>query len=352
MIVCTECGSEHEDEAAFCSSCGAFLEWSGRKVEPGDALEDAAAPDHETAVAVAAAAPSAPVSIAPARPGPEYVPRPPVEIEGPPPQVGDLLCWRCGAGNAPHLHFCRRCGTTLGGAPVVEPTLWQRLLRRRRRAVPAGTRRGWAARRQRLPGTREELAKRAGVVAAVVAVLAMLVGAVVWAWKAHLDDRARGGYTSVRQTFFPRYEPVRAWAVASSSNRRRHRARAAFDGDLNTFWLAARRRGGNGARLVVTFKPATDLAKVGISAGDPTQAQSTPKALGVTLLRWSNERGRRGWRLVGARRLPLENRPGFQRRDLQVENVGRIVLTVRGVYPGSAPRASAALTEVEFFRKE
>jgi hypothetical protein len=111
-------------------------------------------------------------------------------------------------------------------------------------------------------------------------------------------------------------------------------------------------RRGNGSRLVVTFKPATDLDRVGIVAGDPLQEQATPKALAVTLLRWSNEPGRRGWRVIGTRRLELENAPGFQRRDLEEDDVGRVVLSVRGLYPGSAPRGSAALTEVEFFRTD
>jgi zinc-ribbon domain len=32
MIVCKKCGNENRDQDSFCSSCGAFLEWSGEKV--------------------------------------------------------------------------------------------------------------------------------------------------------------------------------------------------------------------------------------------------------------------------------------------------------------------------------
>ena len=38
MIVCGKCGEHNEDDAAFCSSCGEFLEWDGKRVEePADA---------------------------------------------------------------------------------------------------------------------------------------------------------------------------------------------------------------------------------------------------------------------------------------------------------------------------
>lgn len=33
MIVCTECGNQNEDGAEFCGSCGAFLDWTGEKIE-------------------------------------------------------------------------------------------------------------------------------------------------------------------------------------------------------------------------------------------------------------------------------------------------------------------------------
>ena len=35
MIICTKCGLSNAEDAAFCGSCGSFLEWTGTKVEAG-----------------------------------------------------------------------------------------------------------------------------------------------------------------------------------------------------------------------------------------------------------------------------------------------------------------------------
>jgi hypothetical protein len=68
MMVCTQCGFQNETEDAFCGSCGAFLEWSGEKVET-----DAPAP-------VAAASPTVEAPAPPAEPPtPEVDPEPAVE---------------------------------------------------------------------------------------------------------------------------------------------------------------------------------------------------------------------------------------------------------------------------------
>jgi hypothetical protein len=142
-----------------------------------------------TGVALVEAA-EPPAETAPRRPAVEHVPQKPAELHETPAQVGDVVCPQCSAGNAAHLHFCRRCGTTLGGAPVVERTWWQRLTRRPRRPVAAGRRRGWAARRHRLPASRRELLRRLLVVLCVLVALVLVAALAAWAWTEHVDERA------------------------------------------------------------------------------------------------------------------------------------------------------------------
>lgn len=45
MIICRDCGHENEEDDQFCGSCGAFLEWTGSKVEEAVSAESAASED-------------------------------------------------------------------------------------------------------------------------------------------------------------------------------------------------------------------------------------------------------------------------------------------------------------------
>jgi hypothetical protein len=358
VIVCGDCGRENDERALFCENpaCGALLEWSGKPVDPDATKTEAPT---EVMAQGGADAPAVPTPSPPSdeprgptarKPAPEFVPPPPrPRQEVPPAGIGYLVCPRCGTGNLPHLNFCRRCGLTLASAPVVMPTWWQRILRRRPPAR-AGERRGWVRSRGRI--RRDELTRSALIGLAAVAVAAVVALGGLLAWRAGAKDAAVDAYESTRGFLFPRYEPVRPVAErASSARRRRHRADAAFDQDLNTFWLAGRRGGGTGARLVMRFEPETDLARMGVFVGDPVAKQLVPKRLQLTFFR-RRARPARGWEVVDIRNLDLENEPDFQRRDLDVENIQRLVMTIRKTYRSDSPRASAAITEVEFFRRK
>jgi hypothetical protein len=120
VIVCKVCGTENEQGAAFCGSCGAFLEWNG-------AVEEAGAPSGDAptetvplspvpparpvgASATAASAEAATVAAAAAGPVP----------------AGAIVCPACGTANDPDRTFCRRCATELAPvsaapAPVPQP---------------------------------------------------------------------------------------------------------------------------------------------------------------------------------------------------------------------------------------
>jgi hypothetical protein len=356
VIVCGDCGRENEDGALFCENpaCGALLEWSRRTVEPEATTTEAATEVTAGGGTTATAAPPAspplrePTGPAPRKPAPEFVPTPRRPREDvPSPGVGQLVCPRCGAGNLPHLNFCRRCGSTLATAPVVTPTWWQRALRRRSPAA-AGERHRWVRTRGRI--RREDLARSAFVGLAAIVVAAVVALGALLAWRAGVKDAAIGAYDSVRGTFFPRYEPVRPVAESATSARQRHPADAAFDQDVNTFWLAAP-GGGTRARLVARFEAGTDLAKIGIFAGDPVARQLVPETIQLTFFR-RRAKPARGWEIVTIRTLRLENKPGFQRNELDVEDFERVVMTIRKTYRSDTPRASVAVTEIEFFRRE
>lgn len=47
MIICRDCGHQNEDEDQFCGSCGAFLEFSGEKVQPAVLNKDDPSEDDE-----------------------------------------------------------------------------------------------------------------------------------------------------------------------------------------------------------------------------------------------------------------------------------------------------------------
>jgi hypothetical protein len=157
MIVCASCGGQNPADAAFCGSCGAFLEWTGT------AEETQAAPEPVTVSATET--PAVPDVVQPG----EEVRRRPRRLATPPrpPAAGEVACPSCGAGNGRERRFCRACGGPLAAAAPVRESWWRRLRRRlsRRRTHQAGTRRR-VRQRRRMP--------RRLIALAVVAALGLL----------------------------------------------------------------------------------------------------------------------------------------------------------------------------------
>jgi len=357
VIVCSYCGRPNDDGRLFCENpdCGALLEWSAGKGESDPARREApteviaAGGVTATAAPPASTPPAEPKGPSPRKPAPEFLPPPSTRLErDASPQVGQVVCPRCGAGNLEHVNFCRRCGSALASAPVVMPTWWHRALRRRPPAA-AGERQRWVRTRPRPP--REDLARSAFIGLAALAVAAVLALGALLAWRAGAKDAATGAYDAVRGTLFPRYEPVRPIADRASSHRKGHPADAAFDQDVNTFWVPNGRRRRTGARLIARFEPDTDLAKVGIFGGDPVAKELVPETVQLAFMRRGAKPPRR-WQVVAIETVRLEDKPGFQRHDLDVDGIERVVMTSRKTYRSDAPHASAAVTEVEFFRRK
>jgi len=108
VVVCKVCGTENEQGAAFCGSCGSFLEWNG---EP--AVDDAPTAPAPTAAAPLAAVPT--TSPSSSQTG---------SVASPPPDPGTgalLVCPACGTANEPSRTFCKRCATELAPPPAEPP---------------------------------------------------------------------------------------------------------------------------------------------------------------------------------------------------------------------------------------
>jgi Tol biopolymer transport system component len=110
VVVCKVCGTENEQGAAFCGSCGSFLEWNGETVASDDA---------PTAVVPVVRGPATP---SPAAPPPTSAAAAPQSASstgaspgagGEPGSTGAIICPVCGTANEPSRVFCRSCATEL-----------------------------------------------------------------------------------------------------------------------------------------------------------------------------------------------------------------------------------------------
>ncbi|MGH2465136.1 MAG: zinc-ribbon domain-containing protein, partial [Candidatus Limnocylindrales bacterium] len=82
MIVCTNCGHENPDDATFCASCNAFLEWSGaRTPDPSMAADASSTPADPQPAATQSDPPASDTALPVEPPPPALVP--PVEPSGP-----------------------------------------------------------------------------------------------------------------------------------------------------------------------------------------------------------------------------------------------------------------------------
>jgi hypothetical protein len=165
-VICSKCGQENDADQTFCRSCGAFLEWSGQKLEGGEPGPPAIAPSSPATAAPTrsrgapamppapdaelaelargrATAASEPVSVqprpvepplvSPVRPGPPIRSVQPSSADSPsstagtvsPPAVvaparadPTIPCPSCGRANPIDRNFCHSCGALLRPKPA------------------------------------------------------------------------------------------------------------------------------------------------------------------------------------------------------------------------------------------
>jgi hypothetical protein len=336
--------------------------------------------------------------VAPQPPGKEDVGRPPRALgQAWRRAAGDVICTNCRNQNPRGAKFCRTCGVVLVGTPPVTVTRWQRL-RRHPAFLEAGQRPGWT---QVVVEGPRRIPRRIAIIAAVVVVLAALAAGAAWLWATKVGHFGHRVAHDVRVDVYPYYTPVRPVSVKWHPAAKLHPGTKAFDRDLTTYWKSPKRlkenpAAGVGGSLVARMQaPGVDLDRVGIFAGDPVGKQLVPSQLRVGFFKWdygapkrnrnprypgkyrarphaqgvfvtrgrngklvkttndphkARTRTRKGWVLVDSTGIRLANKPGFQFFPLAEQGVGLVVITVKGVYDVTSP-GTAALTEVEFFRK-
>jgi predicted nucleic acid-binding Zn ribbon protein len=149
-IICAKCGQANGPDLTFCSSCGAFLEWSGEKPAEDEGTNEgtnegatevsppATAPPADgselAGLARSRPQPSQPPPVSPVRPGPsrQSVPatvsatRREADLPGPQAAAGvapapaaepTIACPACGRANPVARNFCHSCGTLLRPKP-------------------------------------------------------------------------------------------------------------------------------------------------------------------------------------------------------------------------------------------
>ncbi|WP_454083304.1 NADase-type glycan-binding domain-containing protein [Georgenia sp. Marseille-Q6866] len=285
-----------------------------------------------------APAPAQPSPTKPGRPAPRQpaarkpgapVQRRPVpraeEEEEPPPRPGELVCGACGVGNAPHRHFCRRCGADLTDATVQpQRSWWQRLLRPEPRQGPAAGTRPSARRRRRFP-TR----------LVVTIVILGLLGTGAW----YARDSLAGAYAAVVDRLAGD-KPINPSEVVASSAREDRPASQVRDGILDRSW-----------------------APEGDGVGESVELVLPEPARLVTVLVVAGNGGEEEQRLLEARprglRLTMTTPEGEEVQDVELTDTGEpqpvsvglsdvesVRLTILSVY-GEELGAPVALAEVE-----
>jgi ribosomal protein L40E len=350
MRVCKNCGHENSDDAQFCEACQDYL-WAkpgeGEKKQPVAAGQSAVdASDDAAARPADSADPSDPrlIAVPPER---EYEPPPPELPDFHEPEPGELICDQCGSGNRAVANFCRRCGASLGGAHVAkQPPWWRRLFAARRRTYAAGERR-----RRGTVGPRTATQKaRRGIfhISRALGVLAVLGIVSIAAWRGDVAGRVRDAIHGLRVAILPRYESTIPIDVSASTHLRGHRAAAAFDKNLSSYWAESAPGDGKGQKLTARYHELVDLGRVGFTLGDQSKPQNfvkEPVPRDVRLV-FYDRYGRR----VGKTVVHLAHERRFQRFSIDATNVTKVVLTILSVFHVRDGH-DAAIAEVEFFEK-
>jgi hypothetical protein len=259
MVIYAECGHQGPAEAEFCGDCGRYLKWDDD--EPAGTRPGPPAQQRQQVVQPAE-------QLAPARQPQQLTAE--QQVLSP----GDLICGRCGKGNAPARNFCSRCGASLAESQVVpDLSWWRRLFGRTPREHRAGDRPGKDGVRRRV-GRAGAARRTAGrvirrVVAAVV-VLAVLGYALYQPFRGAVNTAATGAWHQVSGLFATELTPVRPVEVTATAQAPGHPANLVSDNASNTFWAAP---GTGEPALVFTFDHPVDLRKAIVRAGDGADFQ-------------------------------------------------------------------------------
>ncbi len=188
--------------------------------------------------------------------------------------------------------------------------------------------------RRARPSPRLTLARFAPVI-----LVATLLGIGLGPGRAWLTSHVLGLEHKAQAQLTQRYVnvvPIRARASSAAPG---HGAMLAIDGIDQTYWLTG--GDGTGATLRIRFASPTDIARVGVLAGEPGggyTTQARPRTI----------------ELIAAGRpqvtLSLLDTPALQNRPVSLDGVTVVTVVVENAYPGQQGQA-VALREIEFFTK-
>ncbi|MBD8063475.1 TFIIB-type zinc ribbon-containing protein [Oceanitalea stevensii] len=318
--------------ATGAAGAGAAAAAAPPSAEPREQVASAPAVDGAEAPAAAQPSPTKPGRPAPLQPAArkpgapvQRRPVPRAEEEEPPPRPGELVCGACGAGNAPHRHFCRRCGADLTDAPVQpQRSWWQRLLRPEPRGGPAAGTRPRARRRRRFP---------TGLVVTIV--ILGLLGAGAW----YARDSLAGAYAAVVDRLAGD-KPINPAEVTASSAREDRPAAQVRDGILDRSWAPEGNGVGEWVDLVLS-EPARVVTVLVIAGngGEEEQRLLEARPRGVRLTMTTSEGEE-------VQDVELTDTGEPQPVSVGISDVEQVRLTILSVY-GEELGAPVALAEVE-----
>lgn len=264
MVIYAECGHQGPADVEFCGECGRYLKWDDdgpvavraqpvvqqQVVQPAEPLAPVRQPVHQT-------------------------------VEDEVLHPGDLICGRCGKGNAPTRNFCGRCGASLAESEVVKTSWWRWLFGREPKQHKAGERPGKDGVRRRTGragAARRTVGKVIRRAVAVALVLSALVYALYQPFRGAINTAATGLWSQVTGIFEAKLNPVHPVKVTATAQIAGHAAPLVTDNAKNTFWAAPTDRE---PALVFTFDHPADLRKAIVYSGDAAnfQAEHRPQKL-------------------------------------------------------------------------
>lgn len=274
------------------------------------------------------AAMPAPVKPAAARPR-RYVP--PTARDEPPPAPGDLICGACGAGNAPHRNFCRRCGASLADAPTQGRDGWWRRWRSRRKARKEGPKAGTRPKRRRR--------RRFPVKTVVLLVVLGLLAGAGWQYR----DELRTGYNTVLDRVSGN-QPVNPSEVTASSSAADHGPELARDGISDRYWAPEVPGDGAGEWLQFEFAEPFRLVTVLLTSGASTEDETRLQEARPSRVRFTVTTSDGQEQITD---MDIVDTGTPQALALPVSDVVTLRMTILAAY-GATDDSHVAVAEVEF----
>ena len=283
-----------------------------------------------------------PTSVAPAIARPRTGPR---TMEQPTRRhPGDLICGQCGEGNDPTRHFCRRCGSELAEAVVIALPWYRRLLNR----VFPGRKReaGWRPKRVGAPNVTGMFMRVVRLAIVALLLVGLLAFVLVPPFHNLVVAKVTSGFTALRKTVHPNFDPVYPVAASATSSTPAHPAKLAIDRTLGTYWAAS--AADKAPVLVLQFSGPVDLAEIGFTSGasgtspnDAFLGQPRPHLVHLVFSnRYTTD-------------ISLSDKDAAQFNPIDAKQVTSVEIHVMSVYAPVGPAPSAVtVTEVEFKTKD